>query len=308
VDSPLDNFGVAVEVHALTGDITRGWLYGKIPVGVFVALDADGREIRWVPDLDWMSYRHQEPLASFAPSDQRERSQDFRELGEQLDRSLREALDRMDLSHIRDVGARLRSAWLDLRSRDEVPFWSSWEPFVIARDAYFEFLDEANQTGLAGLITEYEPRFRRHLSVGLLPLFDAELISTSELESLLTEARSVEVRLESDLGRAKLEQLSATVIGVTSETVLGPAGDDLPNPGRGKRFRWAKGWISVAAGGLLAVGDVALGTAAVLAGGLTTAALATTGHLGPLVGSVVTGAKLALAGLDDLSQVAQETA
>jgi hypothetical protein len=306
IDSPEEYFGTKVTVDRRPSDeAIEGWLFADSPLGVFLALDPRGEDVRWFRPGTWwgISYHHEQERASFAPPNQRERSQELRALADAFRRPVETALDRIDFNRVKYVNKRLTNASHDIYDiRRE--YWRSPELFLLIRDSYTELSDEAMRSGLAETIAEYWPRLRPYVTPGFLPIVDVLPRWFYDLRTVVAEARDEEIDLEPSFGRSYLEYLTYSTVVSVSEKALGRTGDDSPNPGRGYRYRWAAGWLRVASGGIIISGNVGLWIAAMLPGSAVTLSFADAPHLVPLVASVTAGEALGVKGLKELADVA----
>jgi hypothetical protein len=103
---PYEDRGLWTQAHRDDGTFLEGWLWAKTRQGLFLSMDAQGHDIRFIPAEHLVASGHdQDDRAGFG-ADAEETAERVRKLGNSLAAPLRAALGRLDYSAISGIAAR----------------------------------------------------------------------------------------------------------------------------------------------------------------------------------------------------------
>ena len=170
----MNDLGRNIVVRLCDGSSVKGWDYGESPLGVYVALDRDGDNIRFLPRGTYSSRHWSDEDVIEIRSDVvefYEKAKSSAVADEHLAREVSRTLERTDFNEIR----RLASAFDVLRRR----FGGSYEHLQLAsrpdkenqsdaietlldvRSRYFQLLDEVDRSGFGALVAEKSEMIRK---------------------------------------------------------------------------------------------------------------------------------------------------
>jgi hypothetical protein len=103
---PYEDLGLWTQAHREDGTLLEGWLWARTRQGLFLAMDAQGHDIRFIPAEHLIASGHdQDDRAGFG-ADAEEAAERISKLGRSLEAPLRAALSPIDHSFISGVAAR----------------------------------------------------------------------------------------------------------------------------------------------------------------------------------------------------------
>ena len=103
---PYEDLGLWTQAHREDGTSLEGWLWAKTRQGLFLSMDPQGDDIRFIPAEKLIASGHdQDNRAGFGASAE-EIAERIRQLGLKLDGPLRAALERLDHSFVSGVAAK----------------------------------------------------------------------------------------------------------------------------------------------------------------------------------------------------------
>jgi hypothetical protein len=176
----MRELGIHVVVTLKSGERIEGWLRGEDDLGLYVALDVDGKHIRFVPYSVWSGtfFQHDRERAHFVSSDHDKKLQVIEALERETRKPVADALDRIDLNRINRIS---------LASRD-----LDWK---IRRFEHDQFDHGRPERELAGLVAEAD-RARRGLSAELAKSGLEQLIRVHSSEIRQITSRETIPRLD----------------------------------------------------------------------------------------------------------------
>jgi hypothetical protein len=298
----FDHYGVRVTVDLHRGKPVEGWLVGETALGLYVALDPEGENVRFVPSGKYshIAYDHDAPRAAegFAQI-AKERIDAFVETA---GKSLTRALDKLNYGRLRYLGNRFRDA--DNMPESEHPN-DDLLRYLPLRQDYIQLLDELSDAGVLEVIVEKGDEIRDLVSPATMPAIDAEVVHPMRLRGIMENARKTNLVSLTRGGRQYVEQ-------ITSERVIAAIRQPAETVDRQKkrlpkylRLIGASGKIVV--GSSLTVANVSLGVMAGVVGALPTLGLGTVAAAVGIATSTYTGLNSACDALKDLASALDES-
>ena len=125
----MRNRGRKVEVD-VTGGTIAGWMYGETPTGLYIALDIDAKDIRFIPEglYTRVYYPQGGEMARFLTQDPPNLALAVDHLTSQLREPMTAALERIDYNHVKRLGTAIRdtSAALTMFDPGRAMATNSW--------------------------------------------------------------------------------------------------------------------------------------------------------------------------------------
>jgi hypothetical protein len=312
--------GQHVVVTLRTGDSVSGWLFAETPLGIYVALDREGQNVRFVPKDRWggTSYSYDDVVEFLRTPDDLNRASDgHRHASKKLAEAAETALERFDYNAIRRVytdlahqASRFRGwqgGFTFVRTSEEDA--TLGDVAVTVRTRYVDLLRELERCGLDRVLEERSDELRAIAHHYGLPYFDLAFAGASEdeqrfvLEGFLLSLRDHDLVRELDFGRLVLPRVTNLALALlpdVEEPLIeerpGKEGDNVP-----RRLRKAAAVGRVAVGSALAAANVTAGVFAGIVAALPTLGLATMAGAVSVVTSTYTGLNAACDGLKDLA-------
>ena len=302
----MRNRGRKVEVDMAEGTI-EGWMYGEVPTGLYIALDTDAKNIRFIREGQYtrVYYPREGVIARFVAQEPSNLVQAVDQLASQLAEPMAAALDRVDHNRVKRLGSAIQGTRAELQAigslRGQVPLPPSmdmtnvYESLVRARNTHVNVLDELERSGIAQILRQHQTAIKQVVSESTLPQVDAQVVSPSELQNLIQAAQGEPLPANTDFGR----QLSNQPINVTIGSVaIGTVNIGTTTPPQENQedvqsgfWRTVGGWGKVLLGSGLVVANMGAGVSVGLVMIATTLGLGTVPVAVALATSIYTGAK-----------------
>ncbi len=303
-----EDYGVRVTVELHRGEPVEGWLVGETALGLYVALDPEGQNVRFVPSGQYshIAYDRDAPGAGtgFAQVSKQQMDAFLNTTGKALTR----ALDKLNYGRLQFLGRRFRDTQdldeqvgvLDDYDVDLLRYEIDLLRYLPLREDYIQLLDVLSDAGVLEVIVEKGDEIRDLVSPASLPAIDAELVDPGRLIDIMGFARKANLVSSTRGGRQYVEQITTerviAAIRQPAETVQGQKKKRLP-----KYLRLIGASGKIALGGSMAVTNVALGTLIGVVSALPTLGFGTVATPLGLAISTFTGLNWACDGLKDLA-------
>jgi len=262
----MNNIGRQIKVNLNDGSVIQGWDFGESPLGQYVALDRNAKDIRFLPSGTYVSccysYNDMAPLDSeIDASYTRTRVRLESDIPTDLSDAILRALDRTDFNEIR----KLAQAFAKLQNR----FHGSYnrltmsnvedgdikhgvaETVIESKARYLQLLDDIDHSGLLSVLVEHGEIIRKEP----LPHEDWYYYRYNYrphdrliLESMYFEAQKDEVALEKSCGRHVLQHIQVDAL---IEALNNPTSKE---PHKETESEWPKRLRVIAASGKIVIG------------------------------------------------------
>lgn len=310
----MEEIGRQIEVLLKDGSCVTGWDFGKSPLGIYVALDRDATEIRFIPEGMWQSATFyyadiidiKSTIKDFYAQDIERKYKDDSSIKE-LSTDLIHSLDRTDFNTIRKLSRDFEKhrqkleGHYDFLSIDNIEenLTEAINTVLETRYLYIQLLNELEKSNLTTILDKYSEVLRK----SDIPLYDwyiyERLQGKFHLESMLFKARN-EPTFTEDGGKRQLEQLKPEVI-IDSLRSQELQNDNIFKSKWPKRLRIVAATGKIVVGGSLTTANIAAG---LLAGIVTTLPTLGIGAIAGAVGvatSAYTGLNAACDGIKDFA-------
>jgi hypothetical protein len=303
----ITDIGVKVNVRLKSEETVIGWLYGESLSGLFLGLDLEGRDIRFIPQGTWdsISYVRESPKAGFSAGEDEGIDDRVKTLESKLQRPFAVALERVNYTRLKKLKERFLRGFHSVEQRRSTPLaeleTALAELLVLHRD-YTELIEELSDSQILSVITENRDEIRSILSRRTLPEIDLAIIPLSVIDNMISKAHEADFIAESESGRRYLHQVSdERIIALLRERDNGNVEEDQQRERTARLSRIVAAIGRMFAGSALAAANPLLGGFTGVFTGLPTLGLGIVAAAVAIATSTYTGFNSACEGLKDLA-------